>query len=111
VIPWPSPSPSSSSRKNSEWAEEEYEADEEVEGEEAAHDVSDSVQFDSCAECVQWYYAWAELAEMEQAFTERTDRLVQQLLAKKAGFANKALEAEGATLYKAQVVVAGPLVA
>ena len=107
MIPWPSPSPSSS-RKNSEWAEE-YEADEEVEGEEAAHDVSDSVQFNSCAECVQWYYEWAELAEMEQAFTERTDRLVQQLLAKKAGFANKALEAEGAVLYKAQVV-ARPLV-
>ena len=105
MIPWPSPSPSSSSpRKNSEWAEEEYAADEEAGGDEAAHDVSDSVQFDACAEWVEWYYEWAELAEMEQAFTERTDRLVQQLLPKKAGFANKALEAEGAVLYKAQVV-------
>jgi hypothetical protein len=64
--------------------------------------VMEVMAFDSAAECVQWYYLWAELAEMEKMLRERTDRAVKQLRDNKAGFASKRLEAEAALQCKAQ---------
>ena len=106
VIGWPAPSLNAAAERVGD--DEDWEegtgggGSEEDEGEEEEDEMTDVIYFDSAAECVEWYYLWAELSEMEKSLSERTARAVKQLRDNKAGFASKAAEAEEAVLYKAQ---------
>ena len=106
VIGWPEPSLNAAAERAGD--DENWEegagggGSKEEEGEEEEEEITDVIYFDSAAECVEWYYLWAELSEMEKSLSERTARAVKQLRDNKAGFASKAAEAEEAVRYKAQ---------
>ena len=108
VIGWPEPSLNAAAERGGDDEDGEEgpgggeSKEEEGEEEEDEEDTPDVIYFDSAAECVEWYYLWAELSEMEKSLSERTARAVKQLRDNKAGFASKAAEAKEAVLYKAQ---------
>ena len=105
VVAWPEPSAfaaSESGGQGGEWWDEDQGEEEEEEEPPGRGDQGAAIYFDSAAEGVEWYYQWAELAELEKTLQDATGRALKQMRDKKAGFADKALEAEDALLYKAQ---------